>query len=490
MTESTDNELLQAYAESRSESAFEMLVRRYMKLVYSTAFRHVANEEDAREITQAVFILLAQKAGSLRRGTILSGWLYQTTRLTSLTFRRGEVRRKTREQEARMESAYDESCSGDFWKELEPYLDDALAKLSAVDRNVVVMRFFENRAFGEIASALGLKQSAVQKRAERALDKLRRTFVKRGVTISAGAIATALAASNATAAPASIVPSALATLAVQGPASNASVYVLAKTSARELIRAKVQSALVIAACLVAIGGAFGFLATHYGAFATARGNDSSIKVRSAGFFNNAPWVFIASNAASAKLGITGVKTNEAGILVPIVWLMGQAYGISPARMEVPFEWPKDDCSYFQADLSTEQRTELKRLFETTYQLKGEYKSESTEVWVMKEGSSGNRLKLSTESESGINLFTEPGHFSATNVPVSTLQAILENYLTTPVIDETGLTNRFDFELSWEQIRSEKGVPLLVEAVEKQLGIKLVREQRKIKTLVVQQIHNG
>ena len=389
-----------------------------------------------------------------------------------------------------MESAYDESFSGDCWKDLAPYLDDALAKLSDVDRNALVMRFFENRAFAEIGSALGLKQSAVQKRVDRALDKLRRTFVKRGVTISAGAIATVLAASNATAAPVSMIPSTVASVAVHGTANSGSVFVLAKTSARELVRAKVQGALLIAACLVSIGGALIFLASHYGAFATSGENDSGFKVRSAGFFNNAPWVFIASNAATAKLGITGVKTNEAGILVPIVWLIGQAYEISPARMQIPFNWPKDDCSYFQVDLSAEQRSDLKHLFEETYQLKGKYKDEPREVWVMKGGSVGSHLKQSAMGDSGVNLFTESGRFSATNVPISTLQGILENYLTTPVVDETGLTNQFDFELSWEQIRSEKGVPALVDAVEKQLGIKLVRERRKIKTLVVEQIHKG
>src|SRR6266567_9629831 len=98
MDETDDIELLRLYAEEQSEAAFEALVKRHINLVYSAARRAVDNVDQAEEITQAVFIILARKARGLRRGTILSGWLYQTARLAAANFVKGEIRRKRREQ--------------------------------------------------------------------------------------------------------------------------------------------------------------------------------------------------------------------------------------------------------------------------------------------------------------------------------------------------------------------------------------------------------
>ncbi len=76
MQEPADIELLQQYAGENSEQAFATLVARYLNLVYSAALRKTGNPHAAEEITQAVFIIFARKAGRLRKGTILSGWLY------------------------------------------------------------------------------------------------------------------------------------------------------------------------------------------------------------------------------------------------------------------------------------------------------------------------------------------------------------------------------------------------------------------------------
>jgi len=75
MQEMDDIELLARYACHNSEEAFATLVTRHLNLVYSVALRHVRNPHHAEEITQAVFVILARKAGHLRRGVVISGWL-------------------------------------------------------------------------------------------------------------------------------------------------------------------------------------------------------------------------------------------------------------------------------------------------------------------------------------------------------------------------------------------------------------------------------
>src|SRR5512133_562350 len=196
MTEPNDAELLAQYARSESEAAFASLVARYVNLVYSAALRFTGNAHHAQEITQAVFIILARKAGSLRRGTTpLSGWLYQTARLTAANFVKGEIRRQRREQESYMRSTLSEPDSA-AWEQIAPLLEEAMGQLSETDRNVIVLRFFENKTAQGVAATLKLNEAAAHKRVSRALEKLRNYFMKRGVTLSATLIAGAVSANS------------------------------------------------------------------------------------------------------------------------------------------------------------------------------------------------------------------------------------------------------------------------------------------------------
>src|ERR1035437_7203457 len=95
-----DGQLLQAYAKSRWEAAFAELVRLHLDWVYSVALRHVGDAHLAEDVAQAVFVLLARKARDLGPGILLGGWLFRTTRHVAGHARRGEQRRKSREETA------------------------------------------------------------------------------------------------------------------------------------------------------------------------------------------------------------------------------------------------------------------------------------------------------------------------------------------------------------------------------------------------------
>src|SRR2546423_61823 len=71
----TDDDLLRRYADQQDQQAFATLASRYVNFVYSTAARQVRDRHLAEDVTQAVFIVLLQKAGRIRPGTILSNWL-------------------------------------------------------------------------------------------------------------------------------------------------------------------------------------------------------------------------------------------------------------------------------------------------------------------------------------------------------------------------------------------------------------------------------
>src|SRR5262249_30305557 len=98
--EVSDHELLREYAATGAESAFRQLVQRHLALVYSAALRQTGQHALAQDVTQAVFVILARKAASLRRETVLAGWLFRAVRYAALDARKIEARRQTREQEA------------------------------------------------------------------------------------------------------------------------------------------------------------------------------------------------------------------------------------------------------------------------------------------------------------------------------------------------------------------------------------------------------
>jgi RNA polymerase sigma factor (sigma-70 family) len=253
MPDANDMDLVREYAARNSEPAFETLVRRHVSMVYSVALRQVGNPAQAEEITQAVFLILARKAARLRPDTILPGWLHETARFASASFLRGELRRQRREQEAYVQSKLQESTTDPAWEQLAPLLDEAIGKLGKADRNAVVLRFFQNKSAREIAAALNVHESAAQKRLNRAVEKLRAWFLKRGVAVSADALTGALLIHSVQGAPAHLAASVLAA-STKGTAVSSSTLTLIKGALKIMAWTKAKTAIVIGtATILTIG---------------------------------------------------------------------------------------------------------------------------------------------------------------------------------------------------------------------------------------------
>jgi RNA polymerase sigma factor (sigma-70 family) len=198
----TDQELLLEYSAHRSEAAFAELVRRHLDLVYSSALRMVCDTHLAEDVTQGVFVALAQNARQLGDRAILSGWLHRAAQNLEANTVRCAVRRRAREQEA---AAMNKSLSAETdasWKDIAPHLDAALGELAEADRDALLLRYFERKSAQEMAQVLGISDVAAQKRVSRAVDRLREFFAKRGVTVSAGGLVVLISANVVLVAPA------------------------------------------------------------------------------------------------------------------------------------------------------------------------------------------------------------------------------------------------------------------------------------------------
>ena len=251
MQELDDIALLRQYTEQNSEEAFAMLVTRHVNKVYSVALRHTRNPHSAEEITQAVFVILAQKANKLRQHAVLSGWLYETSRLTAVTFIRSEIRRARREQEACMQTLSNEAES-DVWPQIAPLLDAAMAGLNETDRHAVVLRFFDGKSMKEIGAALGGSEDAAKMRLNRAVEKLRGFFKKRGVVLPAAVLTAAISANSVQAAPVALAKSVTAVAIAKGAAASGSTLTLIKGALKLMAWTKAKTAIV-AQCMCVTG---------------------------------------------------------------------------------------------------------------------------------------------------------------------------------------------------------------------------------------------
>ncbi len=232
-----ERDLLHQFTASASHDAFAQLVRANIDLVYSAARRQISDPGLAEDVTQAVFIILAKKAGTIR-GTV-AGWLVRTTYLACKDARRMAARRDFHERRA-MRSEVQTPTDPPPWEIFSPLIDEALAQLSDVDRDVITLRYLKNLSLREVAAAQKTTEEAARKRVDRAIARLRALLATKSAPPDANALGALLLAQMIHPA-----PSALATTILAGGVAAAAPALLAKSVLNLITWLKLKMALTI-----------------------------------------------------------------------------------------------------------------------------------------------------------------------------------------------------------------------------------------------------
>jgi RNA polymerase sigma factor (sigma-70 family) len=246
----SDLELLRQYAQRGCAQSFAALVRRHVAWVHGASMRQVSGDAHlAEDVTQAVFILLARRASMLPDGTLLTGWLFNTVRYAAAEARRKAARRRKHEARAAIAAGQITPESEEqAWQRLAPLLDETVALLRETERQAVLLRYFDNKSFEEIAVAMGINEAAARKRVSRGVRRLREVFVNRGVIAPAVAVLTLLLTRAAGASPAPSFADAVTATAVRvGPTHALALSIVRRTTLR-MLRARQRLAAAIIAC--------------------------------------------------------------------------------------------------------------------------------------------------------------------------------------------------------------------------------------------------
>ena len=229
-----------------SQAAFARLVERHVGFVYHVCRRRLRDGHLAEDAAQAVFVVLARRAPATPAAHVtLAAWLYRTALHACANAQRARQRRRRHETTAaqlRDEVVHTCACDDDEEGRGERQLEQALAALRGADREIVLMRFYEDRSLDAIGRSIGVSAGTAAKRLSRAVARLRRHFAAAGDDARLRAMLGAVA-------PVGLAGRAVDSAVGTGGATSQLVHETAKGVVRAMIRIKAK---LIAATTAAV----------------------------------------------------------------------------------------------------------------------------------------------------------------------------------------------------------------------------------------------
>jgi RNA polymerase sigma factor (sigma-70 family) len=257
----TDGQLLDSFLHQKDKAALAALVRRHGPMVWGVCSRMLRSHHDAEDAFQATFLVLVQKAATLPDPEMVGNWLYGVAHQTAVRMRALAARRALRERQV---AVLPEPTSAEPYvsDDLEPVLDEALARLPQKYRVLLVLCHLEGKTLKEVARQLAIPQGTVASRLATARAMLAKRLSRLGVVVS-GVVAGAAVSSPAASAgvPVAVASSTVktATLVAVGQrlegAVSPAVAALVTGVTKAMFTSKIKSVLAVALVVgLAIGG--------------------------------------------------------------------------------------------------------------------------------------------------------------------------------------------------------------------------------------------
>ncbi len=246
----TDRDLLNRFVLDSDQAAFAALVRRHSAMVFGVCRRSLGRLHDAEDACQAVFVLLARKAGRVRWRESIVNWLYTTARNVAGNARIASIRRARREGRVAVSEAVPPSDAINA-SEMLVVLDEELEKLPPRYREPLVLCYLEALTRDEAARRLGVPEATLKSQLERGRKKLSDALTYRGCALGLSGLVTAALSESGAFSP-KLLDSILA--AVSGAPSGAVALLIQETAMRGLIaNAKWAISAVVALAVCGVG---------------------------------------------------------------------------------------------------------------------------------------------------------------------------------------------------------------------------------------------
>ncbi len=264
----SDAQLLERYVaglDEGAEAGFAALVERHGPMVLRVCRQILGDPHDAEDAFQATFLVLARRAGSVRRRDSVASWLHGIARRVAMHARSDVARRRRHERQGaamRDEETRDEADIKGW-----PELHEELARLPSTYRESVVLCYMEGLTTAAAARRLGCAQGTVLARLSRARARLRRRLIGRGLAPSAGLLMAGTVPGRARGRGAGRAVSSVMTAAMKIAAGKtaagvvpSSVMALAEGVLSMLFRSRLRGMLATVAAFAAVALGIGMLA--------------------------------------------------------------------------------------------------------------------------------------------------------------------------------------------------------------------------------------
>jgi len=346
---------------------------------------------------------------------------------------------------------------------------------------------------------MGASEDAAKMRVNRALEKLRKIFGKRGVTLSATLIAGAVSAGSVQAAPVGLATTVSAVAIAKGATAGGSTLALVKGALKIMTWTKTQMAVAGSAVILLAGGTATVVVEKIHEYQDEAWQLGDINSE---FLLKPPYrtvILPTKSAARDKRNGTGGIAWEGdgriyGIDAPVEELVRVAYTkkygpvISQCRTVFEPEVSTNRFDFF-SNLPVGAKEALKQKVDKKFKVTGKFESIETNVMILKiRHPDSALLKLSESNNSSID--RENGRIKL-NGSSDKLAAVLEDCIKSPVLNQTGLTNNFNFTVNWDNAGRPAGaaknlnLEALKQALIDQLGLELIPGRESIEMLVVE-----